>query len=71
MVLRCLLLDSPGLDRNDNDFVRHDKARDAHGHVECEHGVEVVKDHDVHDIGGLQTVSTYAIYIYIYIFLKE
>lgn len=47
------LLDSPSFDGEDNDFVRHNKAGQAHSHIESEHGIKIVPVHDFHDILSL------------------
>lgn len=60
MVLGCLLLNSPGFDGDDEDFIGHDKAGDAHGDIKSKHGVEIVPDHDVHDIRSLTVQSARA-----------
>lgn len=46
-------LDGPGFDGDHDDFPGHDEAAETDGDVEGEHGIEIVPDHDVHDIGGL------------------
>lgn len=59
MRLGDFFLAGPGFDGDDDDFPRHDEAAEADGDVEGEHGIELVPDHDIHDIRCLY-LSVYA-----------
>lgn len=53
MRLGVFFLNSPGFDGNHDDYPGHDEAAETDCDVEGEHGIEIVPDHDVHDVGGL------------------
>lgn len=57
--LGVFFLDGPGFDGNHDDFPGHDEAAETDGDVEGKHGIEIVPNHDVHDIGGLPELARF------------